>query len=149
MGAQRTGIRSRWRRLEALVLRALLVVGALSSGIVWARGKTPTSGPVARGEALFLRTWEPDDRRAHGGDGLGPVFNDRSCVACHNEGGPGGAGPADKNVDIVSVFFNPPDRQTPARSGWWGRKKEETRMPSQSDLEGWWRSTRGSRRAGA
>ena len=29
----------------------------------------------------------------HGGDGLGPVYNDSSCVACHNSGGNGGQDP--------------------------------------------------------
>ena len=38
-----------------------------------------------------------------GGDGLGPVFNDRSCVACHRQGGVGGGGPLDKNVDMLSL----------------------------------------------
>jgi CxxC motif-containing protein (DUF1111 family) len=56
------------------------------------------------GKEIFTREWLPGDQRAHGGDGLGPVFNDTSCVACHNQGGPGGGGPAAKNVDIVSVF---------------------------------------------
>jgi CxxC motif-containing protein (DUF1111 family) len=52
---------------------------------------------------LFFREWMPDDPRSHGGDGLGPVFNDSSCVACHNLGGAGGGGPNSKNVDIVSL----------------------------------------------
>src|SRR5262249_54867679 len=42
--------------------------------------------------------------RSKSGDGLGPVFNDTSCIACHNLGGPGGAGPNNKNVEILSVF---------------------------------------------
>jgi CxxC motif-containing protein (DUF1111 family) len=37
------------------------------------------------------------------GDGLGPVYNERSCSACHNQGGIGGGGPGDKNVDVLSV----------------------------------------------
>src|SRR5262249_34893620 len=45
------------------------------------------------GKELFTREWLPRDPRAHGGDGLGPVFNDSSCVACHNLGGVGGGGP--------------------------------------------------------
>ncbi|HEV2973080.1 MAG TPA: di-heme oxidoredictase family protein [Pirellulales bacterium] len=56
------------------------------------------------GRELFTREWLPNDSRAHGGDGLGPVYNDSSCVACHNQGGVGGAGPANKNVDIVTAF---------------------------------------------
>ena len=62
------------------------------------------------GREIFMREWLPNDSRSHGGDGLGPVFNDSSCIACHNQGGPGGAGPAGKNVDIVSAFLNNPDQ---------------------------------------
>jgi CxxC motif-containing protein (DUF1111 family) len=58
------------------------------------------------GKELFQREWLPGDARAHGGDGLGPVFNDSSCVACHNLGGAGGGGPASKNVDIITAFAN-------------------------------------------
>ena len=47
----------------------------------------------ACGRELFLREWLPMDPRSHGGDGLGPMYNDSSCVACHNLGGPGGGGP--------------------------------------------------------
>jgi CxxC motif-containing protein (DUF1111 family) len=57
---------------------------------------------LALGRELFHREWTPGDPRARGGDGLGPMFNDTSCVACHNLGGPGGAGPASKNIDIVT-----------------------------------------------
>jgi len=59
------------------------------------------------GAEIFTREWIPGDKRSHGGDGLGPVFNDSSCVACHNQGGTGGAGPASKNVDIVTAFHAP------------------------------------------
>ena len=43
---------------------------------------------------------------SHGGDGLGPVYNDSSCVACHNLGGSGGGGAASKNVDIITASPN-------------------------------------------
>lgn len=59
------------------------------------------------GAELFTREWIPGDKRSHGGDGLGPVFNDSSCVACHNQGGTGGGGPSSKNVDIVTAFHAP------------------------------------------
>ncbi len=55
-----------------------------------------------RGEALFFREWVANDPRTPHGDGLGPVFNDTSCVACHALGAPGGAGPETKNVVILS-----------------------------------------------
>ena len=38
-----------------------------------------------------------------GGDGLGPVFNERSCVACHFQGGVGGGGDSTKNVTAFEV----------------------------------------------
>ena len=37
------------------------------------------------------------------GDGLGPVYNETSCVACHHQGGPGGAGPTSMNIEILSA----------------------------------------------
>ncbi|MDR3634024.1 MAG: di-heme oxidoredictase family protein [Isosphaeraceae bacterium] len=55
------------------------------------------------GERLFLRTWAPEDPRARGGDGLGPVFNARSCVACHGLAGPGGGGTNQVNVELLSA----------------------------------------------
>ena len=48
----------------------------------------PVEAPAARtspepdGRELFVREWIPGDPRSHRGDGLGPVFNDSSCVAC-------------------------------------------------------------------
>jgi CxxC motif-containing protein (DUF1111 family) len=51
-----------------------------------------------------MREWVPGDSRSHGGDGLGPLYNERSCVACHSLGGPGGAGSTSKNVDIVTLL---------------------------------------------
>ena len=55
------------------------------------------------GRELFERVWVKDDPRSHGGDGLGPVFNGSSCVACHNLGGSGGGGTNDKNIEIVTA----------------------------------------------
>ena len=66
----------------------------------------PLAGLIAQiklGREMFLREWTSDDPRSHGGDGLGPVFNDSSCVACHNLGGIGGGGPNGKNVDILTL----------------------------------------------
>ncbi len=71
-------------------------------------GKKPDATAVAKGRALFEREWQPGDSRTHGGDGLGPVYNDSSCVACHNQGGTGGAGSTGKNVDIITATPNGP-----------------------------------------
>jgi RNA polymerase sigma factor (sigma-70 family) len=57
----------------------------------------------ARGELLFSKEWAPNDPMSPDGDGLGPVYNETSCVACHGLGGPGGAGPGSKNVLIVTA----------------------------------------------
>ncbi len=40
---------------------------------------------------------------ANGGDGLGPVFNANSCLACHRQGGAGGSGPFETNVNLFTV----------------------------------------------
>ncbi|MDP6555933.1 MAG: hypothetical protein QGF59_30450 [Pirellulaceae bacterium] len=55
------------------------------------------------GRDMFEREWKPGEPASPGGDGLGPNFNDVSCVACHNLGGVGGAGPVEKNIDILSL----------------------------------------------
>jgi CxxC motif-containing protein (DUF1111 family) len=57
----------------------------------------------ARGAELFAREWLPEESKGPGGDGLGPVYNETSCIACHHQGGPGGAGPAGANVEILSI----------------------------------------------
>ncbi len=96
----------------AVVVLALSVLSAPLSASTPAALDTTNSeesasaSDVAVGRALFLYEWLPDDPRSHGGDGLGPVYNESSCVACHNQGGVGGAGPANKNVEILSSIAN-------------------------------------------
>jgi CxxC motif-containing protein (DUF1111 family) len=58
---------------------------------------------AAAGKQLFEHEWEPGDQLALGGDGLGPVFNASSCVACHGQGGSGGGGPLEFNVTTYTV----------------------------------------------
>jgi mono/diheme cytochrome c family protein len=55
---------------------------------------------------LFAKEWVPHDPMSRGGDGLGPVYNESSCVACHGLGAPGGAGPESKNVVLVTASSN-------------------------------------------
>ena len=59
---------------------------------------------LAAGKELFTREWMHKDKRSLAGDGLGPVFNARSCVACHYQGRIGGGGPRGLNDTIVSAF---------------------------------------------
>lgn len=73
----------------------------------------PVTAEPADGRELFVREWQPHDPRSHGGDGLGPVFNESSCVACHNQGGMGGGGAKAKNVMIIT----PLDGGTPNGRG--------------------------------
>ena len=65
-------------------------------------GDPPAGDVRSPGGELFARKWLPDDPRCHGGDGLGPVYNAASCLDCHYLGAPGGAGPADRNVELAT-----------------------------------------------
>ncbi len=105
--------------LLGIWLTAGLMIGALALAAVAkepADGKQPTAKSATAspqvetapdGRELFTREWVPGDSRAHGGDGLGPVYNESSCVACHNQGGIGGGGPSGKNADIITAFTVP------------------------------------------
>lgn len=69
----------------------------------------PAAGPrrmdvkaVAVGRELFNHAWTPRDPLSSG-DGLGPVFNANSCVACHFQGGAGGGGPVANNVTVYGL----------------------------------------------
>lgn len=97
--------------------------------------------PLADGRELFTREWLPHDARSAAGDGLGPVFNDTSCVGCHNQGGIGGAGPPSKNVQVVTAFssgFDLPSGATTTNNGatfsfgTFGFKKEEGKKKDRS-----------------
>jgi CxxC motif-containing protein (DUF1111 family) len=55
------------------------------------------------GDELFHHVWKADDPLSPDGDGLGPVFNERSCVACHNQGSSGGGGSLANNVTTFSI----------------------------------------------
>ena len=94
-----------------LVLPVLLVG---CSSAFWSASSFAEEAPASRkaakaisGREIFLREWLPNDPRSHGGDGLGPVFNETSCVACHNQGGVGGSGSEGKNVNVISSIRVP------------------------------------------
>ena len=59
------------------------------------------------GREIFNRQWKSGEKSRHGGDGLGPMYNDVSCVACHFQGGVGGSGPNWKNVEMLAVAEQP------------------------------------------
>ncbi len=97
----------------AIILGGLILAAATISQAAERENKQPAAqkAEAVAGREIFMREWLPNDPRSHGGDGLGPVYNDSSCVACHNQGGAGGGGPASKNVNIVSATFNVPIQQ--------------------------------------
>ena len=64
-----------------------------------------------RGRELFEQAWERKYAAAPQPDGLGPLFNARSCVACHSLGGVGGAGSAEKNIDLLTPVV--PEKRNP------------------------------------
>ena len=58
---------------------------------------------VEVGRSLFEHKWTAGDPLCPQGDGLGPMYNADSCVACHSLGGIGGAGASERNVSLLSV----------------------------------------------
>lgn len=101
-------------RPRALVSRAVLVFGfAILAGQIGS-ADAAAAGSIDRGEKLFRHVWENHDLVAGPGDGLGPMYNERSCIACHYLGGAGGAGPNLKNVDILTAAPPKDARQVPA-----------------------------------
>ena len=89
--------------LLALVL-ALAPAGARS--LLWlGQGRSvPLDMSLAQaGEVLFKHDFKAKDNLCAEGDGVGPLFNARSCVACHKMGGVGGAGGLEHNVTTYTI----------------------------------------------
>src|SRR5829696_8792359 len=89
---------------SAIAIRSEVVIpllGLVAGPVASAAAPDSSEARIARGRNLFLREWVPGERSDPGGDGLGPVYNESSCVACHSQGGVGGGGPASKNVDLI------------------------------------------------
>lgn len=94
------------RRLKPMHWVALALLAAPAWKLVewsWPRGPKQVAPETAQaGAVLFRHEWTPGDPLT-GGDGLGPVFNAKSCVECHFQGSPGGGGPVDKNVTVYGI----------------------------------------------
>lgn len=84
-------------------LAAALFLIAVGACWAWRWNAAPTHEQITHGKMLFEHPWTPGDELAGDGDGLGPVFNADSCVACHFQGGVGGAGPNQHNVRAFEV----------------------------------------------
>jgi mono/diheme cytochrome c family protein len=95
--------------------QALAAIGCLAGlwffapavPVVW--GPSASAATKEAGRALFEHEWAAQDSLARG-DGLGPVFNARSCVACHFQGGVGGGGDQTHNV---AAFEALPTKERP------------------------------------
>src|SRR5688572_26017979 len=95
-----------------LTLQAFLCVAGVIFG--WAAATRSNAEELAgklpeelSGKQLFARKWVAHDTRSPSGDGLGPLHNATSCVACHHQGGAGGGGGREHNVDLISVKPQP------------------------------------------
>ncbi|MEZ6057724.1 MAG: di-heme oxidoredictase family protein [Planctomycetaceae bacterium] len=99
-----------WDKLGADRQKTLiggLVLLVAGSGVCWGLfGSTrgPSAEVIAQGKLLFEHQWTVNDGLARGGDGLGPVFNANSCVACHSQGGVGGGGGNERNVTAFEIL---------------------------------------------
>ncbi|HUR52583.1 MAG TPA: di-heme oxidoredictase family protein [Gemmataceae bacterium] len=100
------------RKLVGLVLLAfsagVVYWSFFSDGlpIIW--GPSASASEIAAGKELFEHEWTPNDPLAKG-DGLGPVFNAKSCASCHFQGGLGGGGAIEHNVLNYEVAPRPND----------------------------------------
>jgi CxxC motif-containing protein (DUF1111 family) len=96
----------RWTNRTGWVILAVVALAPVGwRMLTWQRFKPVNVEPAMAkaGDELFHHVWKAGDALSPDGDGLGPVFNESSCVACHNLGGSGGGGPLDKNVTTFSI----------------------------------------------
>lgn len=105
-------------RRRVLIALAVCVTAALayflSPGLPVLWGPWASASTKQAGRELFEHEWQPNDPLAQG-DGLGPVFNARSCVACHFQGGVGGGGGNGFNVNTFEILPN--DRDPDVKGG--------------------------------
>jgi len=96
-------MRERAIRPALLAIVAIISIGAIVSTLLARRGRQPGNGTlVDRGAVVFARKFTP-------AEGLGPLFNRESCVACHesNGMGPNGLGTATRVGRLTARGFDP------------------------------------------
>src|SRR5438128_4469083 len=106
----------KWTNPSLYLIGALLTLGPLGLRVLtWSGGQQHDLNPsmVEEGKNLFVHDWKQNDPLCPNGDGVGPVFNASSCVACHRQGGIGGAGGNEHNV----LTFTVDNGVGPPRSG--------------------------------
>lgn len=94
------------KRITAFVLSGAAAVWLAASPSLRGEPKKPEV-KVLSGRELFEHAWKARDPQSPAGDGLGPVHNANSCAACHLQGGIGGAGPSEANIDLVTPVIRP------------------------------------------
>jgi CxxC motif-containing protein (DUF1111 family) len=113
----RGNLLSRVRRrvgIAVLALSGAWLGWVLFPGVPVLRAPHASAADRATGEAIFEHEWRPNDALAKG-DGLGPVFNGRSCVECHFQGGVGGGG--DNRHNVLAFEAHPTRNEPEVRSG--------------------------------
>src|SRR5262245_29243980 len=100
----------KWFGIGLLAVIVIAILWHFSPGLPVLFGPWASASTRQAGQELFTREWQPNDPLAQG-DGLGPVFNARSCVACHNQGGVGGGGSNAHNVMTYEVIPNQRDAE--------------------------------------
>lgn len=112
-------------KLFALTLAANLAVGAALADDL----------DSVAGRALFRRQWVPAPSSTVASDGLGPLFNARSCEACHAKGGPAravaGSG-GKRDIKGAVVRFGTADGRT---DSYYGQQLQTSAVPG-LDSEG-------------
>lgn len=107
----RLSLQGQRRLITGTVLAVAAVAGYwtfFSDGLPILWGPSASASEIAQGRELFEHEWAANDPLAHG-DGLGPVFNAKSCAACHFQGGLGGGGGVEHNALAFEVFPRPND----------------------------------------
>ena len=92
-----------WVSAGTLLTCGLVVGWYFSPGLPVLIGPWALASTKAAGQEVFEHEWQPNDPLAEG-DGVGPVYNAKSCVACHNQGGVGGSGDNSHNVRAFEVM---------------------------------------------
>jgi CxxC motif-containing protein (DUF1111 family) len=89
----------------AWLVAVCCIVAACPIAMAGGRGARTKASPKDNhiGRDLFVKVWEPGQPSQAGGDGLGPLYNETSCVACHQLGGIGGGGRNEQNVTLLTA----------------------------------------------
>jgi CxxC motif-containing protein (DUF1111 family) len=97
------------RLLPAMIFTFFSATSLPAGDVPLPPGRDSSRELVEVGRQLFSMNFARPERTmaSASGNGLGPVFNDTSCVGCHNQGGVGGSGDVDSNVLLLGIVTRP------------------------------------------